>query len=241
METKKELRKRILNFRNSMTMEDVINKSSIIMNKLTDLHEYKNSKTVFVYMSFGNEVVTYELIKRMISENKRVVIPYTDTKNTVIIPSELRNMEEDLVLSSFGYYEPVYDKIKVVEPEEFDLIVTPGVVFDKQLNRVGFGKGYYDRILIRKRKDTKAVAVAYDFQVLGQVPSEKHDVKMDMIITEENIYQWKMNIEQLMWKRAEPFFNLSSYCYDIYFWHSITNQRLGAFLNCGAGCVYVIY
>lgn len=189
METKKELRKRILNFRNSMTMEDVINKSSIIMNKLTDLHEYKNSKTVFVYMSFGNEVVTYELIKRMLSENKRVVIPYTDTKNTVIIPSELRNMEEDLVLSSFGYYEPVYDKIKVVEPEEFDLIVTPGVVFDKQLNRVGFGKGYYDRILIRKRKDTKAVAVAYDFQVLGQVPSEKHDVKMDMIITEENIYQ----------------------------------------------------
>lgn len=189
METKKELRKRILNIRNNMTEEDVKNKSNVIMNKLTDLTEYKNSNTVFVYMSFGNEVVTSELIKRMLEENKRVVIPYTDTKNTVIIPSELKNINEDLVLNHFGYYEPVYEKIKKVEPEEFDLIVTPGLVFDKQLNRVGFGKGYYDRILVRKRKDTKAVAVAYDFQVLDKVPSEEHDIKMDMIITEKNIYE----------------------------------------------------
>lgn len=188
MKTKGELRKRILNLRNSMSKEDAINKSSLIVNKLTCLDEYQKSKTVFVYMSFGNEVVTIDLIKKMLSENKRVVIPYTDTENTVLIPSELKSMEEDLVLSSFGYYEPSYEKISVVEPEEFDLIITPGVVFDKHLNRVGFGKGYYDRILCRKRKDAKAVAVAYDFQVLEEVPAEQHDIKMDMIITEKNIY-----------------------------------------------------
>lgn len=189
METKSELRKKILNIRNSMSKEDVIYKSSLIMNKLTGTNEYKNSKTVFVYMSFGNEVVTTDLIKKMLSENKRVVIPYTDTKNTVLIPSELKSIKDDLVLSPFGYYEPVYEKIKAVEPEEFDLIVTPGVVFDKRLNRIGFGKGYYDRILCRKRKDAKAVAVAYDFQVLEGIPAEQHDIKMDMIITE----QWMSN------------------------------------------------
>lgn len=189
MESKKELRKRILITRNNMDKEDVVSKSNMIMNKLTELEEYTKSNTVFVYMSFGNEVVTFELVKRMLSENKRVVIPYTDTKNTVIIPSQLKSIEEDLVLSDFGYYEPVYDKINVVEPEEFDLIVTPGLVFDRQLNRVGFGKGYYDRILVRKRKDAKAIAVAFDFQVLDEVPSEEHDVKMDMIITEDKIYE----------------------------------------------------
>lgn len=189
MESKGELRKRILNIRNSMLKEDVIDKSRLIMDKLTGLDEYKKSNVVFVYMSFRNEVATTDLIKRMLSENKRVVIPYTDTRNTVLIPSELKSMEDDLILSSFGYYEPVYEKIKPVEPEEFDLIVTPGVVFDKHLNRVGFGKGYYDRILCRKRKDAKAVAVAYDFQVLEEVPAEQHDIKMDMIITEENIFE----------------------------------------------------
>lgn len=189
MESKGELRKKILNIRNSMPEEEAVNKSRLIIDKLTDLDEYMRSRTVFVYMSFKNEVITSALIKRMLSENKRVVIPYTDTKNTVIIPSELKSTEEDLVLSPFGYYEPIYEKIKAVGPEEFDMIITPGVVFDKRLNRVGFGKGYYDRLLCRKRKDAKAVAIAYEFQVLNEVPAEEHDIKMDMIITESNIYR----------------------------------------------------
>ncbi|MDF2949677.1 MAG: 5-formyltetrahydrofolate cyclo-ligase [Sedimentibacter sp.] len=188
METKLQLRKKIVNLRNNMTLHDVKEKSNKIVNKLIALEEYKKSNTIFVYMSFGTEVMTEDLIKLMLSEGKRVVIPYTDTKNTVLIPSEIKSLENDLVLNSFGYYEPEYDKIKTVEPEEFDLIINPGVVFDKQLNRVGYGKGYYDRILVRKRKDAKVIAVAYEFQVLDEVPAEKHDIKMDMIITEENIY-----------------------------------------------------
>lgn len=185
METKKELRKKILNIRNNMSEEDVINKSSLIINKLTDMDEYKDSNTIFIYMSFKNEVATAELIKKMFSENKRVVIPYTDTKNIVLIPSELKSMEEDLTLSHFGYYEPVYEKLKPVELEEFDLIIVPGVVFDRHLNRIGFGKGYYDRILCGKRRGVKAIALAYDFQVLEEIPAESHDIKMDMILTEK--------------------------------------------------------
>lgn len=187
METKSELRKKVLNIRNSMSREDVIYKSSLITNKLTSMDEYKESNTVFVYMSFGNEVVTSGLIKEMLSEGKRVVIPYTDVKNTVLIPSELKSPDDDLVLSPFGYYEPAYEKIRPVEPEEFDLIVVPGVVFDRNMNRIGFGKGYYDRILCRKRKNAKAVAFAYGFQVFEKIPAESHDIKMDKIITEQCI------------------------------------------------------
>lgn len=188
METKKDIRKKILSIRNSMSSEEADYKSNIIIDKLTALDEYKNSKTIFVYMSFGNEVNTLELIKQMLVSNKRVVVSYTDSKNTVLIPSEIKNLEEDLARNKFGYLEPIFDRIIRVEPEEIDLIIAPGVVFDKSFNRIGYGKGYYDRILAKKRKDTKTIAVAYEFQVLDNIPAEEHDIKMDKIVTEENIY-----------------------------------------------------
>ena len=182
---KAELRKKILSLRNGLNTEEAENKSKTIMDRLTSLDAYKNSKVVFVYMSFKNEVNTHGLIERMLSEGKRVVIPYTDIKSTEIIPSEIKSLKDDMVLNSFGYYEPLLEKVRQVRTEELDLIIAPGVVFDEDLNRIGFGKGYYDRILGRKRKDAAIIAVAYEFQVVDCVPTEPHDVKMDMIITEE--------------------------------------------------------
>ena len=185
MESKSKIRKRILNVRNNMSKEDVKKNSNAIMDKITSLDIYKHSKVVFIYMDFKNEVMTSNLIKRMLSEKKRVVIPYTDSINTVIIPSEITK-ESDLKQNSFGYFEP--KSILPVNIEEIDLVIVPGVVFDKNLNRIGFGKGYYDKILNRLKPSAKKIALAHDFQVLEDIPAEEHDVKMDMIITEKNIY-----------------------------------------------------
>ena len=185
METKKELRKRILNIRNSMSIENVEKNSSIIIDKIVNTDIYKQSKVVFIYMDFNKEVMTSQLIKRMLSEKKRVVIPYTDTINTELIPSEITK-QADLKLNSFGYYEPV--SIMPVDPEEIDLVIVPGVVFDKQLNRIGFGKGYYDKILIKLKPSAVKIAVAHEFQVFELIPTEEHDIKMDMIITEKSIW-----------------------------------------------------
>jgi 5-formyltetrahydrofolate cyclo-ligase len=185
MESKSQLRKRVLNVRNNMSKEDVKKNSNAIMDKITSLDIYKQSKVVFIYMDFKNEVMTSNLIKRMLSEKKRVVIPYTDSINTVLIPSEITK-ESDLKQNSFGYFEP--KSILPVNIEEIDLVIVPGVVFDKNLNRIGFGKGYYDKILNRLKPSAKKVALAHDFQVLEDIPAEEHDVKMDMIITEKNIY-----------------------------------------------------
>lgn len=185
MESKSQLRKRVLNVRNNMSKEDVKKNSNAIMDKITSLDIYKHSKVVFIYMDFKNEVMTSNLIKRMLSEKKRVVIPYTDSINTVLIPSEITK-ESDLKQNSFGYYEP--KSILPVNIEEIDLVIVPGVVFDKNLNRIGFGKGYYDKILNRLKPSAKKIALAHDFQVLEDIPAEEHDVKMDMIITEKNIY-----------------------------------------------------
>lgn len=185
METKKELRKRVLNIRNSMSIENVEKNSSIIIDKIVNTDIYKQSKVVFIYMDFNKEVMTSQLIKRMLSEKKRVVIPYTDKINTELIPSEITK-QADLKLNSFGYYEPV--SIMPVDPEEIDLVIVPGVVFDKQLNRIGFGKGYYDKILIKLKPSAVKIAVAHEFQVFELIPTEEHDIKMDMIITEKSIW-----------------------------------------------------
>ena len=184
MESKKELRKRILSIRNNMPGEDVVNNSRIIRDKIIGLDVYKQSKVIFIYMDFKNEVMTSDLIKHMLSEKKRVVVPYTDTISTVLIPSEITG-ESDLKLNSFGYSEP--KKVSPVNIEEIDLVIVPGVVFDKNLNRIGFGKGYYDRILNKLKASARKVAVAHDFQVIEEIPAEERDVKMDMIITEKSI------------------------------------------------------
>ena len=184
MESKKELRKRILSIRNNMPGEDVVNNSRIIRDKIIGLDVYKQSKVIFIYMDFKNEVMTSDLIKHMLFEKKRVVVPYTDTVSTVLIPSEITG-ESDLKLNSFGYSEP--KKVSPVNIEEIDLVIVPGLVFDKNLNRIGFGKGYYDRILNKLKASARKVAVAHDFQVLEEIPAEEHDVKMDMIITEKSI------------------------------------------------------
>jgi 5-formyltetrahydrofolate cyclo-ligase len=172
-----------------MINQNASDKSKEIVDKLKLMKEYEECKTVFIYMDFKNEVKTLDLIRVMIKEKKRVIIPYTDVLNTVIIPVELKDLDKDLKISPYGYLEPKEEKIIPVEPAEFDLIIVPGVVFDKKFNRIGFGKGYYDRILAKKRNDVKAIAIAYEFQVLDEIPSEEHDIKMDIIITEKNIYQ----------------------------------------------------
>ncbi len=186
MKTKSELRKDILSIRNNMSKEDVKENSSAIMDKIISIDVYKQSKVVFIYMDFKNEVMTSNLIKHMLFEKKRVVIPYTDMLNTGLIPSEITK-EADLKLNSFGYYEP--KNISPVNIEEIDLVIVPGVVFDKNLNRIGFGKGYYDKNLNKLKPSAKKVAVAHEFQVLENIPAEEHDVKMDMIITEKNTYR----------------------------------------------------
>ncbi len=185
MEEKKELRKKILGIRNNMLKEDVENNSRIITDKIISLDIYKQSKVVFIYMDFNNEVMTSYLIRHMFSDKKRVVVSYTDTVNNVLILSEIIE-KADMILNPFGYYVP--KNILPVAIEEIDLVIVPGVVFDKNLNRIGFGKGYYDKILNKLKSSAKKVAVAHEFQVLENIPSEEHDVKMDMIITEMG--QW---------------------------------------------------
>jgi len=186
---KQEIRNMVKKRRNSMSENEVTTKSKIIIEKLMDTKEFKNADNIMIFLSFNNEVYTYNLIEKCIQLGKRVIVPYTVKDTYEIIPTVLGNIEEDLKQTSYGYMEPKKEKLQPIDEKKIDLTVVPGLAFDKNMNRIGFGKGYYDRYLAKTRKDTKKIAVAYDYQVLEEIPSEVFDVKMDSIITDENTYK----------------------------------------------------
>ena len=139
-------------------------------------------------MNMENEIKITKLLN--IYPKKNFYIPKTFENGTMKINKYSKG---NLVLHKFGYYESLSDDY--IEETVLDLIIIPGVAFDKNRNRIGFGGGYYDRFLQKlkenhNRHDTRfplTAAVCYDFQLLDLIPSEEHDIKPQMIITEKQV------------------------------------------------------
>ncbi|WP_066497579.1 5-formyltetrahydrofolate cyclo-ligase [Abyssisolibacter fermentans] len=184
MDEKAIIRIDMLKKRRNMTKEEVAFNSDRIKTMLTEMNIIKKSKTIMLYLSFGNEVNTFSLLEWCIKNNKKVVVPYCIEKEKKIIPSEIRNVDEDLTKSPLGFLQPKLDKLKEVPVLDIDLVIVPGVVFDIKGNRIGFGGGYYDRFLNRALNAT-SIAVCHDYQLLGEVPKDKYDVPMNQIVTEK--------------------------------------------------------
>ncbi|AYO31526.1 5-formyltetrahydrofolate cyclo-ligase [Biomaibacter acetigenes] len=181
---KKELRRIFLKTRSELAAEDIIEKSAKIMSRLFSLSEFRGAKTIMFYVDAGNEVKTRDGLTKALSEGKRVVVPKVK-KGYGLLAIEIKSLDE-LSPGTFGILEPAGEK--GISPEEIDLVVVPGVAFDKRGNRMGYGAGYYDSFLPKLRPEVKKVAVAFEIQVTDSLPAEEHDVKMDLIITENTIY-----------------------------------------------------
>ncbi|MCX7923376.1 MAG: 5-formyltetrahydrofolate cyclo-ligase [Clostridia bacterium] len=187
---KKMLRKAILDVRNTLEKNEVIHKSSLIMERIISSDSYKRSNTVMCYVDFRNEVITREYIAQWIKSGKKIVVPVVcqDEKgNKELIASEIYSVEDDLEIGTYGILEPRKDKIRPVEPINIDFVIVPGVAFDIAGNRIGYGAGFYDRFLRKVRGDCVKVAVAFDFQVVDTIPVEEHDVPVDMVVTEKRV------------------------------------------------------
>jgi 5-formyltetrahydrofolate cyclo-ligase len=183
---KEIIRRKIIDIRGSMRTEEVRNKSLLILERLLNLKVFLSSRLVMTYIDFKNEVETRELIRRSIAAGKRVAVPLTvrgDWKNRYIMPCEIRNTETDLAPGAFGILEPKHP-LQVVDTDEIDLVTVPGVAFDLGRNRIGFGAGYYDRFLKTVSADCCKIGLAFDIQVMDEIPAGKYDMPLDMIITE---------------------------------------------------------
>ncbi|OYT29210.1 5-formyltetrahydrofolate cyclo-ligase [Thermoplasmatales archaeon ex4572_165] len=181
MSDKEYLRSRLLVERKSLSIDEVNNKSKIIQKKLEECPLFQKSGNVLFYVSYGHEVFTHDLIKKSLQTKKNVLVSRSNTKTFMIDPIMVNNWT-DLVNGAYGILEPTKENNHIYH--NIDLIIIPGIGFDIQGNRLGHGKGYYDR-LIEKNPKAALIALAYDFQIVNSIPTGLHDKPVDIIISEK--------------------------------------------------------
>ncbi|MEW6295292.1 MAG: 5-formyltetrahydrofolate cyclo-ligase [Candidatus Diapherotrites archaeon] len=186
---KKKLRKEFKAKRDLLSKEELIEKSNEIKKNLFELQEFRKAKTLFSYISFKSEVRTHELIKEALKKKKRVVIPITDFKKNKIFLSEIKNFEKELEPTLIGLFQPKKEFLRPVNAKELDLIIIPGIAFDEKGNRIGSGKGFFDKFLSELPKKIPVIALAFESQLTKEIPCECHDMKVEKIITEERVVE----------------------------------------------------
>jgi 5-formyltetrahydrofolate cyclo-ligase len=187
---KNSLRKEKLAERKTLSSAEVRIKSFKIKKLLFKLPEFKRAKIVMFYVSFGKEVATQAMIKEALQQKKKVVVPKIKSNRTLAV-YEITNLNKDLQRGSFGILEPTHSKRRITPKTEIDLVVVPGVCFDrKKGTRLGFGAGYYDRFLQGIKDATALIGIAFEQQLAKGVPCMAHDVSMHKIVTERRILEF---------------------------------------------------
>lgn len=174
---KNTLRELIKKKRMELSQDEVIKNSLEIWDNLYNMEIFKNSNIIMSYMSFKNEIDTSSFNEEVLKRGKTLLLPRVkDDCNMEVI-----RYNGNFSVSKFGIKEPLGE----VYTGEIDVVIVPGVVFDKKGNRIGFGKGYYDRFF-QKYSHCIKVAPLYEFQLFDEIPREEHDVLMDILLLKNN-------------------------------------------------------
>ncbi|MBU0981789.1 5-formyltetrahydrofolate cyclo-ligase [Patescibacteria group bacterium] len=181
---KDSLRLKLRERRSALSQSSYTEKSASIRGKLESLKEFKKSKKILLYVSTDEEVDTKALIKDCLKIGDSVFVPKVIKDSLAICKIDTW---EDLKPGNFGILEPC-EIISNIHPSEMDLIVVPGIGFDLKGHRIGYGKGFYDRLL--KQTNGFKVGLAFEEQILHCIPSKEHDVPLDLIITDKHIFRF---------------------------------------------------
>src|SRR4030067_2126569 len=192
---KKEIRHQVLSRRDSLSTDERINLSRKICNNLLSLDEFKSAKTVHFFLTTRSEVITEEAVRRSLLLGKDVVVPVMDKKHKRIMLSKLSDYDNELMIMHHGIHEPKPEFMRHVDLNEVDLMVLPGVAFDKSGHRLGYGAGYYDRLPEGEHTRPVLTALAFELQIVDQIPVAGHDVHVDIIVTEDRVIRCKNQVE----------------------------------------------
>jgi 5-formyltetrahydrofolate cyclo-ligase len=154
------------------------------------LPEYAAARTVMFYVDVRSEVRTRHTLPDALASGKRIVVPYCVNNELELF---LLERMEELAVGMYKILEPRPELRKLPEKnvvaDELDLVMVPGVAFDKSRARMGHGFGYYDKLLQHARPDAPLVALAFECQLFPEIPTQAHDIFMDKIVTEKAIYE----------------------------------------------------
>ncbi len=179
---KKQLRKQIRERKKEFSLSEKIKLSEPIFEKIEKEELFKEAKVVLLYYSMDDEVYTHDFVEKHY-KTKTILLPCVDGDDLIL--RQYLGIESMKAGEQFGILEPVGKEFN--DLEKIDLMIIPGVAFDEEKNRLGRGRGFYDRLL--KTVNATKIGVCFDFQIVEQVPTEDFDVKMDVVISTTNIYK----------------------------------------------------
>ena len=177
---KKQIRTDIKNLKNNFSSGILAMKSIKVISLLKSQEIFKKSQNILLYFSMADEVKTHDLLED-IYENKNIFLPSINGELLVI--KKYLGQDNLVKVGKYQIEEP--SNPIIINPNLIDLVIVPGVAFDKNRNRLGRGKGYYDKLL--KNSKCYKMGICFDFQLIDEIPTDQHDIKMDMIISESQV------------------------------------------------------
>jgi len=182
MKDKVSLRKHYLKLLKEQNKEECLRKSRLIAEQFWELPAIHKAQSILFYASMPGEVDTLAMIEKAFFYGKRVALPIVEQNQRKLIPTVISSMEDVHKNNRYGFAEPHFHPDKALALKDLDAVIVPGLAFDRFHNRLGRGKGYYDRFLSTLPKHVTTVGLAFDFQLTESLPTEAHDMRLQQII-----------------------------------------------------------
>lgn len=182
---KQALRQRIIAARDELTPTLQARLSREIAHQLCGLATYKTAQTVLGYMNFGSELHSELWVQQALVDGKRVLLPRVNKANKQLDIYEVHDLSSDVLPGAWGIREPILERCKHFDAlGEIDLVLMPGIAFDREGGRLGYGGGFYDKLIARLPHRPTLVAGTFALQVVTEIPQEPTDHKVDWLVTE---------------------------------------------------------
>lgn len=172
-----------------MDLADVEAKSLKITESIIALPEFAKASTIACYVNKGSEVQTRPLIRKALAAQKKVLVPIIKKDDPELIFSEIPRLYE-LSPGPFGIMEPNPSKRKPRDVSISDMVIVPGIVFDVYGHRIGWGRGYYDRVMKKLWPGSASIGVCFDIQLVDQIPVEQFDLPVKILVTESRVIRY---------------------------------------------------
>ncbi len=182
---KKNKRSEMFSILKSIPLEEREAKSQVIIDTLLNSGPYRDAKDIFAFVSFKNEVMTHDFIKTAITAGKNIYVPIIDEEKKIMEITKLNDFSE-LAPGFFGVLEPSPEYIRISDPSVLDMVITPGVVFDENGYRIGYGGGYYDKFFSTLDTSVLKVGICFEEQVVKSFPHDEYDIPINMIISDKS-------------------------------------------------------
>ncbi|MEJ6952059.1 5-formyltetrahydrofolate cyclo-ligase [Natronospora cellulosivora (SeqCode)] len=194
--SKEKLRNKYLDIRKGFSKEKVNTVSKKIFETFIVLPYIKRDLSFLIYYSFRNEIITTKIIRELLERKKDVYLPYIRDDKKELEIGQIENLKTDIKSGMWGIKEPLSrDNIPL---SKIDIVVVPGLLFSRNGYRIGYGGGYYDKLLAKKDNNTISIGLSFDDFLFDELPNDRYDLPVDIILTEKKIIYIRGDINEFI-------------------------------------------